>query len=173
MMTLVLGGARSGKSSYAQQLASNFDLPIIYIATATAIDDEMKERIDHHQHNRPAEWATIESPLELVEAIQNISHHKQTILVDCLTLWINNQIFHDMHQDFPTLFKALVDVCEKSRSNIIFVANEVGLGIIPLGEVSRKFIDEAGRLNQMLAKIADDVVFIAAGIPLVLKGSKK
>ncbi|HSX85783.1 MAG TPA: bifunctional adenosylcobinamide kinase/adenosylcobinamide-phosphate guanylyltransferase [Cellvibrio sp.] len=169
MITLVLGGARSGKSRFAQQLASASQSPVLYIATATALDKEMATRIEHHQHNRPNDWRLRECPLNLAEALQEEVEQPQTILVDCLTLWLNNQLFEYPEQDFSTLFDELVNSLTISNANVIFVANEVGLGIIPLGEISRKFVDEAGRLNQQLAQIADKVFFVAAGLPLVLK----
>lgn len=169
MVTLVLGGARSGKSRFAQQLAIDNNLPVVYLATATASDSEMAERIVHHQQNRPVEWRLRECPLNLIETIRDEGQHPQTILVDCLTLWLNNQLFNDPQQDFPALFNQLLNAISTSRAQIIFVANEVGLGIIPLGEITRQFVDEAGRLNQMLARQADKVFFIAAGLPLCLK----
>jgi adenosylcobinamide kinase/adenosylcobinamide-phosphate guanylyltransferase len=171
MTTLILGGARSGKSRFAQQLASASQLPVLYIATATALDEEMATRIEHHQHNRPNDWRLRECPLDLTAALREEVERPQTILVDCLTLWLNNQLFEYPEQDFSTLFDELVNSLTISKANVIFVANEVGLGIIPLGEISRKFVDEAGRLNQQLAQIADKVFFIAAGLPLVLKDS--
>jgi adenosylcobinamide kinase/adenosylcobinamide-phosphate guanylyltransferase len=171
MIHLVLGGARSGKSNYAQQLAIDTGLPIVYIATATELDDEMTTRIAHHKKNRPKDWRVREAPLNLIETIENENKNEQTILVDCLTLWLNNQLFHHPDQDFSVLFNRLHAVCDKSKSTIIFVANEVGLGIIPLGEISRKFVDEAGRLNQVLAQLANKVTFVAAGLPLNLKDS--
>lgn len=173
MITLVLGGARSGKSRIAQELAGASSLPVVYIATATALDEEMATRIEHHQHNRPSEWRLRECPLDLATALQEETQQPQTILVDCLTLWLNNQLFEHPEQDFSVLFDALVNSLGTNNANVIFVANEVGLGIIPLGEVSRKFVDEAGRLNQQLARIADKVLFIAAGLPLALKDITK
>lgn len=173
MMTLVLGGARSGKSRIAQELASAAQLPVVYIATATALDEEMTARIEHHQHNRPSEWHLRECPLDLATALQEETQQSQTILVDCLTLWLNNQLFEYPEQDFSALFDTLVNSLNTNNANVIFVANEVGLGIIPLGEVSRKFVDEAGRLNQRLAQIADKVLFVAAGLPLALKDTTK
>lgn len=173
MISLILGGARSGKSRFAQQLAIDSNLPVVYLATATASDAEMAERITHHQQNRPAEWRLRECPLNLIETISAESKHSQTILVDCLTLWLNNQLFQNPQQNFPELFTQLLDAASNSKAQIIFVANEVGLGIIPLGEITRKFVDEAGRLNQMLAQQADQVFFIAAGLPLSLKDTKK
>lgn len=173
MMTLVLGGARSGKSRFAQQLAIDGNLPVVYLATATASDSEMAARIVHHQQNRPAEWRVRECPLDLIEALQEETQQSHTILVDCLTLWLNNQLFNNPQQDFPELFNQLLAAINSSNANIIFVANEVGLGIIPLGEITRQFVDEAGRLNQLLAQQADKVFFIAAGLPLCLKDAAK
>lgn len=173
MITLVLGGARSGKSRHAQELAASYGLPVLYVATATASDAEMATRIAHHQQDRPAEWRLRESPLELAQVLREEKHQPQTILVDCLTLWLNNQLFQHPEQHFSELFDDLVAAVAgdhlRNKANIIFVANEVGLGIIPMGEVTRQFVDEAGRLNQLLAKTADQVIFIAAGLPLVLK----
>ncbi|RYE51089.1 MAG: bifunctional adenosylcobinamide kinase/adenosylcobinamide-phosphate guanylyltransferase [Sphingobacteriales bacterium] len=169
MLILVLGGARSGKSHYAERLASERGLPVVYIATATEIDNEMKSRIKHHRNNRPKDWITIESPLRLTETIEEQSKCRKTVVVDCLTLWLNNQLFQNPTQHFPDLFTNLADTCKKSEADIILVANEVGLGIIPMGEISRRFVDEAGRLNQTIASVADKVFFIVAGMPLTLK----
>jgi len=169
MITLVLGGARSGKSHFAQQLASANQSPVLYIATATALDNEMAERIAHHQKNRPSEWRLREVPLDLVSAITDEGNKDQTILVDCLTLWLNNQLFNFPEQNFDQLFEELMTASFNCKADVIFVANEVGLGIIPMGNISRKFVDEAGRLNQRIAQIANKVFFIAAGLPLVLK----
>lgn len=169
MIQLILGGARSGKSRYAEQLAVTTQQPVLYIATATASDDEMAARIAHHRQHRPTEWQVCECPLDLIATLKKESQKSQTILVDCLTLWLNNQLFHFPNQDFSLLFDSLIESSEAATSDIIFVANEVGLGIIPLGKISRTFVDEAGRLNQRLAQIADQVFFIAAGLPLQLK----
>ena len=169
MITLILGGARSGKSRYAEQLAQATQQPVLYVATATAFDDEMRARIAHHQQQRPTDWQLLECPLDLAAALSQKSKKNQTILVDCLTLWLNNQLFHSPQQNFEALFNELIQSAADAKGDIIFVANEVGLGIIPLGEVSRKFVDEAGRLNQQIAQIADKVFFIAAGLPLQLK----
>lgn len=170
MITLILGGARSGKSRHAEKLAASTQKPVLYIATATASDAEMTVRIAHHQQQRPAHWQVRECPLELIAALSEEAQKPQTILVDCLTLWLNNQLFHFPVQDFSELFDELVKQLESAKADIIFVANEVGLGIIPLGEISRTFVDEAGRLNQRIAQVADNVLFVAAGLPLVLKG---
>lgn len=169
MIQLILGGARSGKSRHAEQLAMAMQQPVLYIATATAFDEEMTTRILHHQQQRAAHWRVRECPLDLIHVLAEEAQHSQTILIDCLTLWLNNQLFHFPNQDFSTLMASLIHAVEGARANIIFVANEVGLGVIPLGETTRKFVDEAGRLNQRIAQRADRVIFVAAGLPLILK----
>lgn len=169
MIQLVLGGARSGKSRFAEQRALAKQQPLLYIATATASDAEMAARIAHHQQLRSAQWRLRECPLELIAALAEETQREQTIVVDCLTLWLNNQLFHFPTQDFSQLFDSLCASLIDTKATVIFVANEVGLGVIPLGEISRRFVDEAGRLNQRLAQIAGQVFFIAAGLPLQLK----
>lgn len=168
-ITLVIGGARSGKSKHAENLAIKSARKVSYIATAVAIDSEMKERIFHHQMRRPIDWSLIECPLDLVELLRLEAQKPQTILVDCLTLWINNQLHENPEQDFTALFSSLINSIENAEAHIIFVANEVGLGIIPMGEITRQFVDEAGRLNQHIAQVADDVIFMIAGLPLIVK----
>lgn len=168
-ITLVIGGARSGKSTFAENLSAKNALPVTYIATATALDSEMVARIAHHQQRRPKHWLTHECPLELVALLAKEAQTKQTILVDCLTLWLNNQLYTNAQQDFSALFSQLIAATENALADIIFVSNEVGLGIIPMGEITRQFVDEAGRLNQTLAQAADDVIFMVAGLPMTLK----
>lgn len=168
-ITLVIGGARSGKSNYAEELTAKNNLPVSYVATATAIDSEMKARIAHHQARRPESWLLHECPLELATLLKTEAQKEQTILVDCLTLWINNQLHKNPQQNFSLLFSELIGSIQNSPAHSIFVTNEVGLGIIPLGEITRQFVDEAGRLNQQLAQAANQVVFMVAGLPMVLK----
>ena len=168
-ITLVIGGARSGKSKYAEELAAKSNLPVTYVATATAIDSEMEARIAHHQARRPKSWVLHECPLKLAALLNTEAQKQHTILVDCLTLWINNQLHENPQQNFSLLFTELITAIQHSPAHIIFVANEVGLGIIPLGEITRQFVDEAGRLNQQLAQAANHVVFMVAGLPLILK----
>jgi adenosylcobinamide kinase/adenosylcobinamide-phosphate guanylyltransferase len=170
-ITLVIGGARSGKSQFAEKLATDSTLACCYIATATAIDEEMAQRIAHHKTRRPQHWVLRECPLALADLLKTESQQPQTILVDCLTLWLNNQLHTNPNQIFPDLFSSLTNSIQNSKANIIFVTNEVGLGIIPLGEITRQFVDEAGRLNQKIAQIADDVIFMIAGLPLDIKKS--
>ncbi|TFW27378.1 bifunctional adenosylcobinamide kinase/adenosylcobinamide-phosphate guanylyltransferase [Duganella callida] len=179
--TLVLGGARSGKSAYAERLAADSGKEVVYIATATAGDNEMAARIAHHRAGRPAEWTTVEEPLALGNQLLRWSSPDRVIMVDCLTLWLSNLLFSggaDYPEvgeiTLPALFHEqqdmLASALTKCASDIVMVSNEVGLGIMPMGAVSRCFLDEQGRLNQAVASICDRVVFVAAGLPLALKG---
>jgi adenosylcobinamide kinase/adenosylcobinamide-phosphate guanylyltransferase len=173
MMHFIIGGARSGKSRFAQQQvhmqeATLANTPVHYVATATVLDKEMRARIQRHQHDRPQHWQLTEAPLQLSHALKTLpSHH--IVLLDCLTLWLNNQLFHLPEQDFTGLFDELVLTLKARQGITIIVANEVGLGVIPMGEVSRQFVDLAGWLNQAVAAAADKVTFIAAGLPMTLK----
>ncbi len=166
--TLVLGGARSGKSRYAEQLASASGKEVVYIATAHAGDEEMADRIAHHRSSRPAEWLTVEEQLMLGDAIETHAAPGRIVLVDCLTLWLSNLMFSEPEL-FPQQRARLLDVLAMARGDIVLVSNEVGMGITPMGAVSRRFVDEAGRLNQAVATACNHAVFIAAGLPLVLK----
>lgn len=169
MIRLILGGARSGKSAYAQRLAALSGLPVTVIATAEAADAEMAARIARHRTQRPLHWRTVEEPLALAAALSAVAGERQCLLVDCLTLWLSNLLAAGelrFEAERATLFERLSAL----PGEIILVANEVGLGVIPLGELTRRFVDEAGRLNQELAAQADAVVFLAAGLPLLMKG---
>jgi adenosylcobinamide kinase/adenosylcobinamide-phosphate guanylyltransferase len=181
--TLILGGARSGKSGLAERIASGTGNPVTYLATATAGDTEMAQRIGHHRARRPAQWRTIEEPLALAQSLRSACAPGGTVLVDCLTLWLTNLIFSPGEQypdngaiALPHRFiderKALLDFLDQpAPGDVILVSNEVGMGIVPLGAVSRLFTDEAGRLNQDVAARCDRVIFVAAGLPLTLKGA--
>lgn len=173
MLQLILGGARSGKSRLAEQTAIQSEKPVFYIATAQADDDEMRERIAHHQSQRPSEWTVIEEPLYLADCVQKIDAVGQVILIDCLTLWMSNLLMHsdsDLQMNQCQQFLALLP---QLQSDIILVSNETGLGVVPMGEITRKFVDESGRLHQQLGQIADKVVFCVAGFPMILKGEKQ
>lgn len=177
MKQLILGGARSGKSSFAEQqaqsLAQKNGFTLHYIATALSSDDEMTERIEHHQARRGVEWILHESPYQLCEKLPQFTP-TDVVLIDCLTLWLNNQIFQlGENANSKTLTQCvdkLVKAIEQSQAHIILVSNEVGMGIVPLGEVSRLFVDHAGWMNQSIATLVDGVTFVAAGLPLKLKG---
>jgi adenosylcobinamide kinase/adenosylcobinamide-phosphate guanylyltransferase len=179
--TLVLGGARSGKSGYAERLAIESGKEVVYIATATASDTEMAERIRHHRAGRPAEWITVEEPLALGNQLLRWSSPERLILVDCLTLWLGNLLFSSGEQfpevgviPLPALFHEqqdmLASALSRCSSDVVLVSNEVGMGILPVGAISRCFMDEQGRLNQAMAALCDRAVLVTAGLPLVLKG---
>lgn len=164
-VTLVLGGARSGKSRFAESLATGEKH---YIATAEAHDEEMRQRIALHKSQRGAGWTTHEAPLKLAEALVQIDGAGRFILVDCLTLWLSNQMLAE--HDIDATAAALVAQLSKLNAEVVLVSNEVGLGLVPETKLGRDFRDAQGRLNQRVAAIADHVVFVAAGLPLVLKG---
>lgn len=172
MLQLILGGARSGKSRLAEQTAISTQLSVTYVATAQALDPEMQSRIAHHQNQRPAHWSLIEEPLFLANALKKIDQPNQIILVDCLTLWLTNLLLLEDQSVQQFECEQLLKVLPTLESEIILVSNETGLGVVPLGEISRRFVDEAGRLHQALGQIADKVVFCVAGFPMILKGEK-
>lgn len=167
--TLLLGGARSGKSSFAEQLLAKAD-EVFYLATATAIDDEMAQRILRHQQQRPGHWTVLEVPLLLTETLNSLSGRGATVLVDCLTLWLNNQLYRFPEQNFQQLRQQLADTVANFDGRLVLVSNEVGAGVVPLGPVNRRFVDEQGWLNQQLAACCHQVVLVCAGLPLYLKG---
>jgi adenosylcobinamide kinase/adenosylcobinamide-phosphate guanylyltransferase len=173
-LTLILGGARSGKSAYAEKLAIDSDLAVTYIATAQVYDDEFKARVQHHKDRRPKNWQLIEAPHFLEHALQANSHEGIALVVDCLTLWLAQCICPDCAPpegvDWAREREKFLAILPKLQGNIILVSNEVGMGIVPLGKINRQFQDEQGRLNQAVATIADEVIFVAAGLPLKLKG---
>ncbi|MBY0417332.1 MAG: bifunctional adenosylcobinamide kinase/adenosylcobinamide-phosphate guanylyltransferase, partial [Pararheinheimera sp.] len=157
--TLILGGARSGKSSLAESLAKTSE-QVTYIATATAFDTEMTKRITLHQQQRPKDWHLLECPLLLCEALNQLSGSGQTVLVDCLTLWLNNQLYHHPEQDFVLTRQRLADAVSQFEGQLILVSNEVGMGLVPMGELNRVFVDQQGWLNQQLARVCDNVIFV-------------
>ncbi|KFZ37475.1 adenosylcobinamide kinase [Shewanella mangrovi] len=171
MIQLILGGARSGKSRYAEQLVQQSGhSSAIYIATATAEDNEMTQRIQQHQQQRSSsvtEWQLLETPLALSETLSSLSGHHHMVLVDCLTLWLTNQLLAEA--DMAQCRQRLCQAVQQFDGELLLVSNEVGSGIVPLGELSRRFVDEAGWLNQQLAAIADRVTLVVAGLPLSLK----
>jgi len=180
-LTLVLGGARSGKSAYAETLAIHSGKDVIYIATAQAGDAEMAARIASHRQQRSDHWKTVEAPIALAAAITQWSTPQNLIIVDCLTLWLSNLLFCEAKQ-FPQVGEILPPACfydettalmvalSRSAGEIVMVSNEVGMGIIAQGAVSRWFVDEAGRLNQRVAAISDHVRLVVAGLPMAVKG---
>ncbi len=171
MKTLILGGVRSGKSRLAERMAKQSGLPVTYVATAVAGDEEMRERIATHRAQRPADWLLIEEPLALGGALRSSAGEGGCIIVDCLTLWLTNLLSDPdttmLEREISSLHNALVNASQ----HIILVSNETGMGIIPMGEITRRYCDEAGRLHQQLAQTCERVVLTIAGLPQILKGA--
>jgi adenosylcobinamide kinase/adenosylcobinamide-phosphate guanylyltransferase len=166
-LVLVLGGCRSGKSRFAQELAERLGKRKLFVATAEPFDDEMRERIAKHRAARGPDWQTVEAPVALPEALRASAGKADVLLVDCLTVWLGNLLCAEWRADaIPSLLAEL----GQRREHIIVVSNEVGLGIVPENALARRFRDEQGKLNQQVAAIADSVVFVAAGLPMTLKG---
>lgn len=165
--TLVLGGARSGKSAFAEGLLA--DRPALYLATGQALDGEMAERIRRHRDRRGPGWHTIEEPLDLAEALDRHAQPDRPVLVDCLTLWLSNL----MHagRDVDQAVGTLCEVLAEPAGPVVLVSNEIGLGLVPETRLGRDFRDHQGRLNQRVAAQCRRVVFVAAGLPLTLKDS--
>lgn len=181
MKELIIGGARSGKSSLAERRAAESGLRVVYVATGQALDGEMERRIAHHRERRPAEWGLVESPLGLANALRQHAAPDACLLVDCLTLWLTNMLFageaaNQAEAGLPidcALYRdevqALVETLPQLPGRIIIVSNEVGWGVVPMAALSRLFADEQGRLNQRVAAVCDHVTLVAAGLPLTLK----
>jgi adenosylcobinamide kinase/adenosylcobinamide-phosphate guanylyltransferase len=181
---LILGGARSGKSRLAENIAKKAEsegLTVCYLATAQAHDEEMTQRIIQHQDERPQHWALLESPLYLAEAIKEALQKSDCVLVDCLTLWLSNCLCHQDTEFYAQQKAKLMeflqsfinDIHGNKSKKLIFVSNEVGHGIVPMGELSRQFVDQAGWLHQELAALANQVDFVMAGLPLKLKSNSQ
>ncbi|QQQ02480.1 bifunctional adenosylcobinamide kinase/adenosylcobinamide-phosphate guanylyltransferase [Lysobacter enzymogenes] len=169
MRTLILGGARSGKSALAERLAGAH-ADVVYLATAQPLDGEMDARIAHHRARRPAAWGCVEEPIALADALRAHVAPQRCVLVDCLTLWLSNLLGANDPSLFHRERSALLEAVPALPGTVLFVSNEVGLGVVPMGELSRRFVDEAGRLHQALGEVCERVAFVAAGLPLVLKG---
>lgn len=170
-VTLVLGGARSGKSRFAEDLAAASGLARTYVATAEVWDDEMRERIAHHRARRDGTWTTVDAPLDLPEALPAASGRDRIVLVDCLTLWLSNVMLAG--RDVEAAIDALLAALAAISGPAILVSNEVGSGIVPDTRLGRDFRDHQGRLNQRVAAIADRVKLVVAGLPLDLKLPKE
>jgi adenosylcobinamide kinase/adenosylcobinamide-phosphate guanylyltransferase len=166
-LTFVLGGARSGKSRYAEGLVMDCTPPWVYVATAEAHDSEMSARIDEHRNRRDGRWRTVEAPLDLPGAIAAHGSDGQAVLIDCLTLWLSNIMLAG--QDLGAELQRLITALSNANGPVVVVSNEVGFGIVPDNALARKFRDAQGRTNMQVAAIADRAVLIAAGLPLILK----
>ena len=166
-VTLVLGGARSGKSAHAEALAEGLPGDLVYIATGTPSDAEMAARIREHIARRGGRWRTVEEPIDLAGALAADAVPGRAVLIDCLTLWLSNLMADGREPEAET--ERLLGALTKAGGPVVVVANEVGLGIVPDNALARAFRDHAGRLNQAVAAVADHVVFVAAGLPMTLK----
>lgn len=166
---LVLGGARSGKSRYAESLAKQSGQDVVYVATAQALDGEMDDRILQHQKDRPDHWQTIEEPLNLAKTITEFSQADVLVLVDCLTLWLMNVMHHEY--DLTQAVDELLQALQEAKGQVILVSNEITMGVVPMGELSRNYVDNLGRLHQQVASQAQRVTLMVAGIPMSVKPS--
>jgi adenosylcobinamide kinase/adenosylcobinamide-phosphate guanylyltransferase len=166
---LILGGARSGKSVLAEARAKASGLDMVYLATATAGDDEMSSRIAHHRQRRGADWQLVEEPVALAAALRSHQGEGRCVVVDCLTLWLSNCLHEDCWQPESA---ALLDTLPELSGHVILVSNETGLGVVPLGELTRRFVDESGYLHQRVAQLCQQVTLTVAGLPVSLKSSE-
>lgn len=165
-LTLILGGARSGKSRHAEALTERLPPPWAYVATGQAFDEEMRERIEHHKARRDGRWTTVDAPLDLGGTLRSMNDGRP-VLVDCLTLWLSNHMLagHDIERET----ERLVEVLARPRGPWFCVSNEVGFGIVPENALARRFRDAQGRLNQRIAAVADEVILVVAGLPMKVK----
>jgi len=171
MKTLILGGVRSGKSRLAEQLARATGHPVLYIATATMGEDaEMQRRIRQHRARRPTDWITVEEPIAVGDVLRAQDSPPRCLVVECLTLWLTN-LLCTAPDRLASERRSLCDAVARAATDVILVGNETGLGVVPAGELSRRFLDEAGSLHQQLAAICDGVTLTVAGLPLELKSA--
>lgn len=170
MRELILGGVRSGKSRLAEKLAGDSGLDVIYIATARIGDEGMRQRVEMHRKYRPAAWGLVEEPLVLAQALKSHAAEGCCLIVDCLTLWLTQLLCETEPSRLRAETSALLEAMTTLPGRVILIGNETNMGIMPLGELSRRYCDEAGVLHQELAQICDRVILTVAGLPLVLKG---
>lgn len=169
-LKLILGGAKSGKSSFAMELAEKIPGEKIYLATAQALDDEMKEKIKRHKKDRSSSWETIEETEEISQILKGLRFQCSVVVLDCITLWLSNLLHkgYDEGEVFE-IIKKFLDTAKKSDYSLLAVSNEVGMGIVPKNKLARQFRDIAGKINQEIAKAADEVYFVFSGIPKKIK----
>ncbi|WP_027911330.1 bifunctional adenosylcobinamide kinase/adenosylcobinamide-phosphate guanylyltransferase [Pseudomonas sp. URMO17WK12:I4] len=170
MRELILGGARSGKSRLAERLAAESGLEVVYIATSQPLDGEMNSRIRSHRDRRPVEWGLVEEPLALARVLEDQALPGRCLLVDCLTLWLTNLLMLDDEAHLDRECDALLASLKTLPGRVILVSNETGLGVVPMGELTRRYVDAAGLLHQAVAERCERVVFTVAGLPMILKG---
>lgn len=169
MRELILGGVRSGKSRMAERHAQASGLQVVYVATAQARDAEMRRRVAEHQARRPDSWLSVEAGRNLAEVLQREATAQRCVLVDCVTLWLTQLLCDASEQELRRECAALLEVLPRLPGQIILVSNETNMGIVPMGELSRRYCDEAGRLHQQLAALCERVTLMVAGLPLVVK----
>ncbi|MFH1478463.1 MAG: bifunctional adenosylcobinamide kinase/adenosylcobinamide-phosphate guanylyltransferase [Candidatus Omnitrophota bacterium] len=170
-ITFILGGARSGKSGFALKMAKEKTKKAAFVATCQALDKEMKERIRLHKKQRPKSWKTFEEPKNIASLLKRINLKYDVVIIDCLTLLISNLMLDGKSQkDIEKEISGILAALNKNRSRSIIVSNEVGLGIVPESRLGRDFRDIAGRMNQIVAKEANEVFFMASGLPIKIKG---
>ncbi len=172
MIDLILGGARSGKSALAERIANESGMQVVYVATAQNRDSEMSARIHHHKTRRPSHWITIEEPIELHRILAEYDQREYLVLVDCLTLWVSNLLCLSDSNIYAEKKSALLRQLQRHQSDLILVSNETGMGIVPIGDLTRRFVDESGWLHQDIAQLADRVTLVVAGLPQRLKDKK-
>ncbi len=171
MRELILGGVRSGKSRLAEQRANDSGLEVVYVATAQVRDAEMQQRIAHHQARRPVHWQVIEAGHNLAQVLQQQAAVGRCVLVDCLTLWLTQLLCDVSEAELQREVDALLTVLPTLQGQIILVSNETNMGIVPMGELSRRYCDEAGRLHQQVGALCERVTLTVAGLPLVVKNA--
>jgi adenosylcobinamide kinase/adenosylcobinamide-phosphate guanylyltransferase len=171
MRELILGGVRSGKSRLAEQHAHDSGLDVVYVATAQVRDAEMQQRIEHHRARRPAHWQVVEAGQNLAEVLQQQVAANRCVLVDCLTLWLTQLLCDTDEAVLRREVDALLAVLPALPGHLILVSNETNMGIVPMGELSRRYCDEAGRLHQQVGALCERVILTVAGLPLIVKGS--
>ncbi len=172
MKELILGGVRSGKSRLAERRALDSGLAVTYIATARVGDEGMQRRVEEHRRRRPLDWELVEEPLELAVALRTHADEKRCLIVDCLTLWLTQLLCETDATRLAREREALIEVLPRLPGHVILIGNETNMGVLPPGELSRRYCDEAGLLHQSLAEVCDRVILIVAGLPFVLKGEK-
>lgn len=180
-LTLVLGGIRSGKSAFAEEMVQDLGTPTLYLATGLATDPEMKERIQRHRAARPSHWATLEEPLNLAPALDAAlggADQPQAVLIDCLDVWVSNMLLdrqdqerHQIESEVLSALDALLETCSRCAAHVVMVSSEVGLSLVSTNSLGRGFQDILGLVNQRVATVADRVYLVVAGIPLEIKST--
>ncbi len=172
-LILITGGCRSGKSQFALDYANRHFHKKMYLATSEALDEEMVKRIEHHKKRRGLDWQTVEEPIKIAEAIRQHENAIEVILLDCMTLWLSNLLMRqESDHEIMNEVSRLMDTVKQGQTSFIFVSNEVGMGIVPVDPLGRRFRDLSGMANQKIAEVAHTVIFIVSGIPIFLKGTE-